>query len=159
MKAIKKLISVWLVAFVYSGVLFEAGASSEKPISLQIQNLTRWKNSREAPAVQQSLRAILNPRQNYPRVAETIEGVRQYSALFKKPFLLLEAEPNDFGGFFALVVFKEHPKVLRLWVYEIDKGVFEIRETVPLQVTLNKRIMSELADKRITPFWLSSLSQ
>ncbi len=156
MKIFKKLVSVCLLTFGFPVFLY--GANFEKPISLQIENLTRWKNSSEAPAIQQGLGAILKPRRNYLRITEPFKGVRQYTSIFKKPFLLLEAEPTDFGGFFALVVFKSNPKVLRLWIYEIDKNVFEVREAVPLQATLNKKIMNELDDKRIAPFWLTSLS-
>jgi len=50
-----------------------------------------------------------------------------------------------------------HPKVFGLWVYEIDKNVFEVRDVTPLKVTLNKQIMNELEDKRLGPFWLTSL--
>ncbi len=133
------------------------GAQSEKPISLQIKNLTRWKYSYEAPAVQQSLGAILRPCQNYPRFKDFLEEMKQYRSIFTESFLLLEAEPNGFGGFFALVVFKGHPKVLRVWTYEIDKNVFEVREVEPLRVTLNKEIMNELKAKEISPFWLTPL--
>jgi hypothetical protein len=81
------------------------------------------------------------------------------SSLFQKPFLLLEAESNDFGGFFALVVFKDRPKVFRLWIYEIDKNVFEPREIIPLQVTLNKIIMNDLSNQKVKPFWRASSSR
>lgn len=155
MKIIKILSLVWFVTFGFSALLH--GARPEKPISLQIENLTRWKNSPEAPAIQQSLGAILKPRPNYPRYKEFLEEMKQYASIFRKPFLLLESEPNDFGGFFTLVVFKGHPKVFSLWVYEIDKNVFEVREVTSLKVTLNKQIMNELEDKRIGPFWLTSL--
>lgn len=155
MKVVKALVPAWLITF---GVLISIhGASAEKPISLRIENLERWKSSKNATAVRQSLGAILAPRQNYPRSDESLRGVKSYFSLFKKPFLLLEVEPNDMGGFFALVVFKTYPKVLNLWIYEIDKNVFEVREVMPLRVSLNKIIMTELEDKRIDPFWLTSL--
>jgi len=153
MKIIKVLALVSFLAFGFSVSTY--GAQPEKAISLQIKNLTRWKRSHEAPAIQQSLGAILKPRENYPRSLESLKEIKQYSSLYQKPFLLLEAEPNDFGGFFALIVFKGHPKVFSLWVYEIDINVFEVREVTPLKVTLNKEIMNELEDKRITPFWLN----
>ncbi len=127
----------------------------EKPVSLQIGNLSRWKNSPEALAIQQSLQALIKPRTKYPRIAEPFENFKRYLDLYKTPFLVLDAEDGHFGGFFALIVFKDYPKVLSLWVYEIEKNVFEIREIEPLQVTLNKIIMSELEDKRITPFWVA----
>jgi hypothetical protein len=155
MKIFKKLVTVWLMIFSFPVLLF--GANPEKPISLQIKNLTRWKNSSEAPAVQQSLGALLKSRQNDLQITKSLKGMKQYTSIFQNPFLLLETEPNSFGGFFALVVFKSYPKVLRLWIYEIDKNIFEIREILPLQVTLNKRIMNEFEDKRIAPFWLTSL--
>ena len=94
MKVIKKLVSVFLITFVSLGVLFEARASSENPISLQIENLTRWKSSPEAAAIKQSLRAILEPRPNYLRSPETLKELKQYTELFRKPFLLLQAEEN-----------------------------------------------------------------
>ena len=130
----------------------------EKPISLQIENLTKWKNSPEAVAIRQGIKAMLQPRPNYPRVAEPFEGAKLYAPLYGKPFLTLEAKPGDFGGFFALIVFRDHPKVFRLWLYEIDKNVFEIREMVPLRATLNKEVMDALSDKRISPFWLTALA-
>ena len=148
-----KMIIVLIMTFSFSPSLH--AVTPEKPISLQIENLTRWKNSTEAPAIQQSVLAILKPRQNYPRSLESLKEIKQYTPLFKKPFLLLDAEPNDLGGFFGLLVFKNHPKVLRLWIYEIDKNVFEVREIEPLRVTLNKEIMSELENKGIAPFWLA----
>jgi hypothetical protein len=154
MKAVKRLASVWLIILNFPAVLY--GSNHEKAISLQIENLTRWKNSLKAPAIQQSLGAILKPRQNYPRYKEFSEEMKQYTSIFKGPFLLLEVEPNDFGGFFALIVFKDYPKVLSLWIYEIDKNIFEVREVTPLKVTLNKQIMNELEDKRLAPFWLIS---
>jgi hypothetical protein len=131
------------------------GQLKEKPISLQVENLARWKNSREALAIEQGIRALLKPRPNYPRTTEPFEDAKKIQSLFKFPFLLLEAEPNGFGGFWAVIVFKGHPKVLSLWVYEIDKNVFEIREIEPLQVVLNAIIMDELKDKRIAPFWVT----
>lgn len=157
MKAIKALA---FISFAIVGLSTSTyGAQLEKPISLQIKDLTRWKNSSEASAVQQSLGAILKPRSNYPRFMGFTKEMEKYSSLFRKPFLLLEAESNDLGGFFALVVFKNHPKVFRLWVYEIDKNVFELREIIPLQVTLNEIIMNDLADKIVIPFWVASSSR
>jgi|GEM_PF-3273813 hypothetical protein len=151
MKIIKKFILVLMTMLTYSTLLY--GANSEKPISLQIANLSRWKNSPEASAIRQSLGAIHKQRRNYPRVTEPFKGASKYTTIFRKPLLLLDSEPNHFGGFFALAVFKNYPKVFRLWIYEIDKNVFEVREVIPLRVNLGKMIMNELEDKRIVPFW------
>ena len=152
-----RLILSFIVAVsFYSTHSYAAKASPQrvvdKPISLELKNLTHWKHSREALAIKQSLKALVTPPPSYPRVANPFES---YQSLYHKPFLVLEAEPADFGGFYALLVFKGHTKVLSLWVYEIDKDVFEIREIEPLQVDLNKVIMNELDDTRLKPFWMT----
>lgn len=152
--AVQVLAFLSIVIFGFSTSTY--GVQVEKPISLQIKDLRRWKNSSEVSAVRQSLAAMLNPRPSYPRFMDFTKKIRKYSHLFQKPFLLLEAESNEIGGFFALVVFKDHPKVYRLWLYEIDKNLFELREIAPLKVTLNKIIMDDLANKRVHPFWVAA---
>lgn len=117
------------------------GSKSERIFSLEIKNLSRWVNSSEATAIKQSLK---NP---FP------EDLRTYSSIRNKPFLLLDAEPNSFGGFFAFIVSKDYPNVLRVWVYAIEKNRYEIREIIPLPATLNKQIVQELKDKQIAQFW------
>ncbi len=127
----------------------------EKSISLQVKDLKYWRNSRQASAIKQSISALVIAPSDFLRIAEPFKNAKKYRHLYKSPFLVMEAEPNDFGGFWALIVFKGYPKVLSIWVYEIDKNVFEIREIEPLKVTLNKLIMNELEDKRIAPFWIT----
>jgi hypothetical protein len=120
------------------------GSKSERIFSLEIKNLNRWVNSPEATAIKQSLTTPLP------------EDIRVYSSILKKPFLLLDAEPNSFGGFFAFIVSKDYPNVLRVWIYAIEKNRYEIREVTPLPATLNKQIIQELKDKQIARFWLNS---
>lgn len=146
------ILSIWLFVLSFSAQVY--GAHTEWPISLQIEKLNHWRSSSKAFAIRQSLGAIIKPRKNYPRSLESLKEIKQYDSLIQKPFLLLEAEPNEFGGFFALVVFKKHPRVFRLWIYEVDRNVFELRMMTPLQVKLNKIITSELDDPRISPFWV-----
>lgn len=88
---------------------------------------------------------------------ELFDGSEQYFSIFKKPFLLLDVELSSFGGFFALVVFKGHNRVLRFWIYEVDKKNFEVREVTPLEAILDERIQGELEDPRISHFWLSAI--
>ena len=149
----------WLFILICSSSLMASKPRSERPISLEIHNLTRWRNSAEADAIQQSLRAILHPRKNHPRAPTILADFDLYQPLFKEPFLLLEAENNPFGGFFALVVFKGDTKVLRLWVFEISTNVFELREIEPFRGISDKRILDDLADKRIGSFWISMPSK
>lgn len=151
-----KIVSICFVVLSLSAQL--CGAASEKPISLQIENLSRWKNASEASAIRKSLHAVLKPHPDHPQSAKLLKILKMNSSLIERPFLLLDVESNDFGGFFGLVVFKNHPHLLRLWVYEIDKNVFEVRDIEQLSVKLSKTIMDELKDSRITPFWLTPSS-
>lgn len=132
----------WIINLPFNPVY---GSKSERIFSLQIKNLSRWANSPEAMAIKQSLTTPLP------------EDLRTYSSTLNKPFLLLDAEPNGFGGFFAFIVSKDYPNVLRIWIYAIEKNRYEIREITPLPATLNKQIIHELKDKQIARFWINSM--
>lgn len=155
MKYIKKSCLLFLVIVGLTLPLF--GATVSKPTSIQIKKIQFWKNSKEAWALQQSVRAIFSPRQNYPRSEESLDEIRRHFELFKKPLLILDTQQNDFGGFFALVAFKGYSKLFRIWIYEIDQGIFEIRDMIQLKEDINAKFISDHEDKRLVPYWLNSL--
>lgn len=132
-------------------------AHTSKPIILSHENLTRLKNSPVAKGVKKGFKSLASTRLKCPECAEPFQHAFQYTELYKKPFLIVEMEPMDFGGYFVLIVFRHHPKVYRFWLYEIDEGEFQLREIVPLEITLNKRLMDELNRNVYTPYWLKVL--
>jgi len=135
-----------------------ASINYEKPLSIQIENLTRWNKSTEARAIQHGLGERLKPRPDYPRVAEPFEGSKKWSFLFRKPFLVLEAEPNPYGGFWGVLVFKDYPKVFGMWLYDLSNegATWEIRSIESFKIEIPKVIRSQLNDKRLDPFWLKA---
>ena len=135
-----------------------ASINYEKPLSIQIENLNRWKSSPEALAIQQGLGERIKARPDYPRVAEPYEGAKKWSFLYGKPFLVLEAEPNPDGGFWGVLVFKDYPRVFGLWLYDLSKvgTAWEIRAIEPFNLKIPIPIMDQLADWRVTPFWLQA---
>lgn len=129
----------------------------DKPLSIQIENLTHWKNSAEAQAVQQGLVAMTKARSCCPRAPEVMEDLKRFEFLYSQPFLLLEAEPNGFGGFWGVVVFYGYPRVFGLWLYDIDRDGtgWEIRSVKPFKFKIPKIILEQLTDDRVDPFWLN----
>jgi hypothetical protein len=142
---IVSILALFFFANLYSFVGF-CRPQDERPISLQFSNLSKWQSSSEALAIQKSLGA-------HVPAGGISNQIQQIIAAKKTPFLLLETERNRFGGFFALVVFKDYPKLLRLWVYEIDKGTFEIRDAISLR-NLNNPVMDALRNPGLSKFWI-----
>ena len=138
--------------------LSQAGINYDKAISIEIKNLNRWKNSTEAPALQLALGGMIRQRPDNPRAPEFLRTVKPFAFLFSKPFLLLEAEPNPYGGFWGTVIFKDHPRVYGLWIFELgrDSNEWELREVLPFEIKMPKIIRHQLRDKRVKPFWLKA---
>ncbi len=160
MRHFQEIRSPWVCIFLITLVCQSAHSSInyEKPLSLEITNLTRWKNSFMAPAIQQALGAMIRPRFDSPRAPAALEGLKKYAFLYSKPFLVLEAERNPFGGFWGTVVFEDHPQVLGLWIFELGQGsnIWELREVLPFRIKMPKTIKEQLVDKRVNPFWIKA---
>jgi hypothetical protein len=126
---------------------------ADRPIVLSDENLTRLRNGLLARGIQDGFCSFLKtPQSSYRRFKEGFEATVQ------KPFMVVDAERNEFGGYFLLVVFQKHSKLYRLWLYETDKNKFEIREISPLKTTLNSELMTELGKKDYFPYWLRACS-
>jgi hypothetical protein len=128
-----------------------------KPISLQPKNLLRWKNSPVTQGLRKAFARLLATRKSCPECAEPFEGAFRYMNLYTRHFLTVDMEPGDFGGYFVLVVMKDYPRVFEAWVYQIDKGEYQLRELNPLEPRLDKEVMDAIADRRLTSFWIRPL--
>jgi hypothetical protein len=124
-----------------------------KPIVLTHPALSHLKNSQTVRSIGDAFESAVTQHQICPKCVELFPNAVRYASLIGSSFMAVEMEANEFGGFFVLIVFKDHPKLFRLWAYETDTGKFQIREMTPLPLTLNGAIMNELADKDYAPYW------
>lgn len=128
---------------------------NSRPISLDNKNLTRLRDSSMSHGIQKGFCTAIKAPQNCPECVDNFMGARIHRDVLKKPFLLVDSDENDFGGYFMLAVFKAHRKVYRLWIYRLSSGEFQLREMTPF-ITLNKALMEELSHRDYSPYWLNS---
>lgn len=153
----------WFGIFTILGVfLFSSGLlygrqmiRVSKPVSLDRENLTTLRDSPMAKGIGEGFcTAIIAPKV-CPECVENFMGADEYRDVLSSPFLLVDSEANDFGGYFMLVVFKSYRQVYRLWVYQLSSGEFQLREMVPY-IKLNKLLMDELRHEDYFPYWLNA---
>lgn len=134
---------------------FTSGAEyGSNPIVLTHPALTHLRNSQAVRSIRDAFESATTQRRRCFKCSESFPNALRYASLIGNPFIAVEMEANGFGGFFVLIVFKDHPKLFRLWVYETDAGKLQIRDMTPLPITLNIAIMNELADNAYAPYWL-----
>lgn len=109
-----------------------------------------------AQAIRENFDKILGRRKTCRECAETIPRETNFSPLYKLDYFLVRAEPNDFGGYWAHIIFKESPtRIYRLWLYPIDKNIFQLRniETIVPNVEI-KKTMAKLSGSEYSQFWI-----
>ncbi len=154
---IKKVINLrFITIFLLLSTFLSSLGDESKPIVLSKENLTWLKNGAEAKSIQMAFSEATKVKKECPKCQEFFPGANKYLSLVRRPFLLVEKEPTDFGGYFVLIVFKNHRRVYRFWVYEIEKSLLQVREIVPWGVRLNKRMLDEFTDHAYDPFWVAA---
>jgi hypothetical protein len=133
------------------------GDPKDKPISLQRENLIRWKNSPVTQGLRKAFKSLRATKKNCSQCGEPFEGAFRYMKLYERPFLTVDMEPNDFGGYFVLLVMRDYPRVFEAWVYRLANGEYKLRELNPLEPKLNNEVMGAIADVRLTSFWIRPL--
>ena len=78
---------------------------------------------------------------------------KKFSNLYKSSLLSLGISRHSFGGYNLYVLFKGDPHVYRLWLYEVDRGHFQIREIAPesKRASISKQLLNK---ERLEEFWV-----
>jgi hypothetical protein len=152
----KKIFLVFLLLASFS-IAFGKKVSkrADNPIVLSRENLTNLRDGGIGDAVRKGLEKLIKRKKECAKCEEPFEGANRHGDLYERDFLAVRAEENGFGGYNALIVFRGHPKVFNLWLYDLGERDFQIRDMEPIRPTLNRRLMTELDRKVYARYWLS----
>jgi hypothetical protein len=74
-------------------------------------------------------------RKNCINCSEPFVNAAKYFHLFEKEYLALAISPQDFGGYNLYIIFRDEPLMYKLWFYQTDKGIFQLRALYPEEPT------------------------
>lgn len=103
---------------------------------------------------------ILVRRQKCEKCADSFPGEINFFPLYNLNFLMMRVESNDFGGYWAHIIFKESPiRIYRLWLYPIEEAAFQLRDIRTLVPTAETRgIMAKLSETKYSKYWITRSS-
>lgn len=96
-----------------------------------------------------------------PKCADAFPDASKYSHLFKRDYLPLCMGLQGFGGYFVYILFRNDPMVYSLWLYEIDEGVFQLREfkTLEPHITIRNKMIELSNSHQYSQYWLNAFYQ
>lgn len=79
----------------------------------------------------------------------------KYLDLIKEKFLIIGFKENGYGGKFAYLVFETSNKIYSVWIYPIDKGIYQVRELRPRDPSeeFMKHISRLRTNSKIVSLW------
>jgi hypothetical protein len=125
--------------------------------SLEMTHLRCLKKTTIVSRIRKNFRTSETLMQNCPKCHATFPDEAKFQYLFHLPLLALEIDTNDFGGYWIFEIFKNQPKLYRLWLYEIDEGNFQLREIKVLEMSeaLKANINKLSTDPAFATSWLN----
>jgi len=87
---------------------------------------------------------------------EAFPDEKKYSGLIERPYLALRMEHNDFGGNTVSVIFKDDPRIFRLWLYPIELDEYQIRAMLPEQLSeqATMQMLKYAKEQKYAKYWL-----
>lgn len=79
-----------------------------------------------------------------------------YISMLNEKYITLEIEAGEFGGYFVTVLLSQKKMVpLKLWVYQIEKNQYEIREVKKFNLNnADQKQMKQLNTPQYLSYWL-----
>lgn len=79
--------------------------------------------------IRRNFEEYIDRRDNCKDCFERIMNADFYSDVYSERFIVFEIEENGFGGYWIRIATKKDKiKFFRLWLYDIDEDVYELRE-------------------------------
>ena len=83
-----------------------------------------------------------------------LDGER-FLDLYTKKFLVIGLSPNSFGGVWAIIAVEGEPKnALRLWLYDVGDGEYDLRSIEELSDSLEEELIRQLQSPQHRHYWL-----
>lgn len=79
---------------------------------------------------------------------------RKFINIYTKKFIVIGVELNGFGGLWAIIAVEGEAKhVFRLWLYDTDKGVYDLRSIEEISGYFGKHFMKTVTAPEYSKYW------
>ena len=90
-----------------------------------------------------------------PNCERGVINGEEFIDVYAKKFIVINLEPNDFGGVWAVIAVKgEQWQAFQLWLYNIRQGVYDLRGISRLDGFFDEEFIEKLCNLEYINFWL-----
>lgn len=124
--------------------------------AFDVDNLKCLKHHEAVKSIKKNLRDVKNLKKTCSKCEEPFSDAYKHLRLYGKKYLALNIEEHGFGGYTLYVLFDKESHAHKLWVYPIDKNVFQIRDiqilNIPKKATLE--MLGFAKESKYAKYWV-----
>ncbi len=137
--------------------LFVAGCFVFGPLVFadEIRGLEEIYDTLIPAEIRRNFDEYLHVRETCPECAQQVLDAEEYLDIYDKKFLVIGFYPNSFGGVWAVIAVENDPlRAFRLWLYDINPNVYDLRSVTELKGSFDEEAMKKLCSSTYSHFWL-----
>lgn len=97
----------------------------------------------------------IHVRETCPECEQGVLDGEKFVDIYAKKFIVIGFYPNSFGGIWAVIAVENDPsRAFRLWLYDINPNVYDLRSVTELKGSFDENAMHELCSSGYNHFWL-----
>jgi hypothetical protein len=105
--------------------------------------------------IRKNFNNIIETRKTCPECSLRVIDGEKFIDVYTKKFLVIGLSPDSFGGFWAVITVEGEPKsAFRLWLYDVDRDVYDLRSIEELPESLDKKLVQQLWGVAYRRYWL-----
>lgn len=146
MKYSHRIITLFVVgSFVFGALVFAE----------EIHGLNEIYNTPIPAEIRRNFDEYIYVRETCPECEQGVLDGEKFVDIYTKKFIVVGLYPNSFGGVWAVIAVKGGPlRAFRLWLYDVNPDVYDLRSVTELKGSFDKNAMHELHSSGYSHFWL-----
>ncbi len=138
-------------------ILFVAGCfvSGALVFAEEIHGLSEIYNTPIPAEIRRNFDEYIHVSKTCPECVQLVLDGEEFVNIYTKKFIVIGFYPNSFGGIWAVIAVKDGPlRAFRLWLYEINPNVYDLRSVTELTGSFDENAIHELSSSDYSHFWL-----
>ena len=121
----------------------------------EVEGLSEIYNTPIPDEIRRNFDEYIHVHEVYPEAEQLVLDGEKFLDIYTKKFIVIGLEPNSFGGVWAVIAVEGEPwKAFKLWLYDVECDVYDLRSITELAGSFNEDTMQELDSPAYSHFWL-----
>jgi hypothetical protein len=141
----------WCISLFFAGIFFLYSIAYAD----QINGLSEIYDTPIPAEIRRNFDEYIQIRKDSADYRQSIFDGEKFMDIYAKKFLVIGLEANSFGGIWAVITVKaEENRVFRLWLYNVEQNVYDLRIISQLTGSFYEEFVENMSGSQYSDFWL-----